>query len=289
VANGDRLTSPGSCADLQITIGEEDFHIDCYGLSLGSYDMVLGVQWLESLGPILWDFSCHTMGFVRNGRRVFWTATPTSPGRTALMATTPDLLDKLLLQFAAIFEETSGLPPERRQRHQIRLLPGTPPVAVRPYRYAHMQKQELEQQCAEMLRTGVIRPSTSAFSALVLLVKKGDGSWRFCIDYRALNAATMKDKFPIPVVEELLDELRGASFFSKLDLRSGYHQVLMHLDDVEKTAFWTHEGLFEFLVMPFDLMNTLATFQALMNEVMRPFLRRFVLVFFDDILIYNST
>jgi hypothetical protein len=291
VANGDRISSPGRATAQQVHIRGEAFDLDLYALSLGEYDMVLGVQWLSTLGPILWDFAKHTVAFMRAGKRVLWRGVDTTPrpSSAALLGSSGDLLDAVLEEFAGLFAAPQGLPPCRHLCHRIRLKPHVGAVAVRPYRYAHLQKDELERQCDEMLRLGVIRPSSSAFSSPTLLIRKHDGTWRFCVDYRALNDATVKDKFPIPVVEELLDELRGVQFFTKLDMRSGYHQVLMHTDDVEKTAFRTHQGLFEFLVMPFGLTNAPATFQALMNNVLLPFLRRFVLVFFDDILIYSSS
>jgi hypothetical protein len=246
--------------------------------------------WLGALGPIVWDLAACRMMFQRRGRSTTWAGAPGNKGPALRTTTAGDaLLEALLDAFVEVFAAPTGLPPKWAHDHRILLKPDAQPVAVRPYRYPVVHKDELERQYTTMIDQGIVRCSDSPFSSPVLLVKKPDGSWRFYVDYRALNALTVKDAFSIPVVEELLDEIHDAKFFTKLDHRSGYHQVRMRPKDVHKTAFRTHDDLYEFLVMAFRLWNAPAMFQALMNDVLWPFLRRFVLVFFDDILIYNKT
>ena len=182
----------------------------------------------------------------------------------------PPEVQSILDQFSSLFEAPTGLPPRRAYDHTIPLIPGATPVSMRPYRLALALKTELEKQIQEMLKTGVICPSNSPFSSPLFMVKKKDDTWRPVIDYHHLNAMTQKRKFPIPVVDELLDELSGASWFTKLDLRSGYHQIRLAPGEEYKTAFQTHSGHYEFTVVSFGLTHAPFTFQFAMNDTLSP-------------------
>ena len=194
----------------------------------------------------------------------------------------------VIREFPDVFpEELPGVPPERDVDLSIEVVQGTTPIPRTPYRMAPTELKELKTQLQELLDKGFIRPSVSPWGAPVLFVKKKDGTLRMCIDYRQINKVTIKNKYPLPRIEDLFDQLRGASVFSKIDLRLGYYQLRVKEVDVPKTAFRTHYGHYEFLVMPFGLTNAPAAFMDLMNRVFRPYLDHFVVVFIDDILVYS--
>ncbi|GJV55960.1 retrotransposon-related protein [Tanacetum coccineum] len=325
VGDGYNIATTSKCKQFHWQLQGVDFCSDVMLLPLSGCEMVLGIQWLATLGDIKCNFKELRMEFMYQSKKMVLRGTPKSnlewmPNNKQLkmdrqgkqpefssmqlcvfpcaevslmrleglsMEIQPEL-QTVVEEFMDVFDVPKDLPPSRPCDHRIPLIKDANPVNVRPYRHPPTQKDAIETMVQELLDSGVIRPSNSPFASPVVMVKKKDNTWRMCVDYRQLNKSTIKDKFPIPIIEELIDELHGSKIFSKLDLRSGYHQIRMFEDDVAKTAFKTHHGHYEFLVMPFGLTNAPSTFQSLMNEVFQPFLRKFTLVFFDDILIYSK-
>ncbi|CAI7792914.1 unnamed protein product, partial [Closterium sp. NIES-53] len=213
-------------------------------------------------------------------------STPSSPNPNP-----PAEIQKVLTDFQDVFPSDlpAGLPPKHSVDHRIVLRPGSEPPVRATYRMSAAEMKEVQAQLEELLEKGFIRVSSSPYAAPILFVKKKDGSLRMCIDYCALKKLTIKNRYPLPRVDELFEQLGEAKFFSKLDLRSSYHQVRVAEEDIEKTAFRTRYGHFEFLVLPFGLTNAPATFMCLMHNIFRDFLDRFVIVFIDDILIFSKS
>ncbi|GKA61760.1 putative nucleotidyltransferase, ribonuclease H [Tanacetum coccineum] len=260
VVDGNKITSRSMCTNFSWLLNGERFSTDVMLLPLGGCEMVLEVQWLATLGDIMWNFTSLKMQFQYEGRHVALRASVISLDvsyKPVFGVIVEQALRKLLEEFKDVFALPTTLPPQRRYDHRIPLKDGSIPVNIRPYKHPPSQKDVIESMVQELLDS-------------------------------KLNKLTVKDKFPIPLIEELIDELNGSRVFSKLDLRSGYHQIIMEEEDILKTAFRTYEGHYEFLVMPFGLTNAPSTFQSLMNQVFKPFLRKFTLVFFDDILVYSD-
>ncbi|XP_026410454.1 uncharacterized protein LOC113305651 [Papaver somniferum] len=316
VANGDSTLSQGICHNLHWDMQGHQFSAHLRVLPLGGCDIVLGADWLRQLDDVTFNFSQLNILFLHQGSHITLQGITSKPSlsmisgsslkkfiksntpalipqffsiSTTPILTPPPAVSTLLGTFADVFAEPTGLPPSRSLDHKIPLKHGSNPTSQRPYKCPFIYKSVVESLVSEILSSGVIQPIHSTFSAPILLVKKKDGTWHFFVDYRKLNDITAKDKFPIPLIKELLDELNGSVVFSRIDLRSGYYQIRVYAPDVHKTAFRTHQGHYEFIVMPFGLTNAPATFQALMNEVFQPYPRKFVLVFFDDILVYSPS
>ncbi|XP_031270798.1 uncharacterized protein LOC116129193 [Pistacia vera] len=278
------------CRRVQLRIQGIELPQDYFPFELGGANVVLGISWLSTLGDVCANWRNLTMAFISEGKRVLLQGDPslvkTVVSLKAMLKSlqredagylieffsigvkgeeTEDPIDPTAAAvvdgFSHLFEQPTKLPSKRTTDHAIVLEANAKPPNIRPYKYSYSQKNEIKKLVGEMLVAGIIQPSTSPFASLVLLVKKKDGSLCFCVDYKALYNITIPDKFPIPSIDELLDELSRAAIFMKLDLKSGYHHIRVKEEDVPKTAFRTHEGHYEFLVMPFGLTNPLPSFK----------------------------
>ncbi|GJV07317.1 reverse transcriptase domain-containing protein [Tanacetum coccineum] len=297
------------------------FSIDLMPVELGSFDVIIGMDWLANHhAVIVYDekivripygdevlivqgdrddkgeksklsiISCtKTQKYIKRGCPIFLAQVTKkeieNESEEKRLEDVPTVRD-----FPEVFlEDLPGLPPTRQVEFQIDLVPGAAPVARAPYRLAPTELQELSTQLQELSDKGFIRPSSSPWGAPVLFVKKKDGSFWMCIDYRELNKLTVKNRYPLPRIDDLFDQLQGSRVYSKIDLRSGYHQLKVREEDIPKTAFRTRYGHYEFQVMPFRLTNAPVVFMDLMNRVCKPYLDKFVIVFIDDILIYSKS
>ncbi|GKA42798.1 putative reverse transcriptase domain-containing protein, partial [Tanacetum coccineum] len=300
--------------DLPLQFDDKIRSVNALPLDMCEFDIILGIDWLAAHRATI---DCHSrrviFGDIHAPEFIYHGSLPGKPmkiisalkARTLLshgcegfLATIHDTTSDvssihdqpIVSEFQDVFpEELPGIPPIRDVEFNIELIPGAEPISKAPYRMAPIELKELKDQLQELLERGFIRPSVSPWGAPVLFVKKKDGSMRLCIDYRELNKITIRNRYPLPRIDDLFDQLQGAKHFSKIDLRSGYHQLRVKEQDISKTAFRTRYGHYEFLVMPFGLTNAPAVFMDLMNRVFHEFLDKFVIVFIDDILVFSKS
>src|SRR3954466_15721124 len=291
------VSSPGAeymasqgCFQVPLSIGRHVFPTDLIILESQGLDVILDMDWLSMYGGNIDCASKTILLTTLEGRRIKYVSRHAS-NRTQVNSLSGVVQEEVpvVKDFPDVFpEELPGMPPDRDIEFFIELLPGTGPISKRPYRMPAKDLVEIKKQIKELLDKGYIRPSSSPWGSPVLLVEKKDGSLRMVVDYRGLNEVTIKNKYPLPMINDLFDRLQGAKVFSKIDLRSGYHQLKIREQDIPKTAFTTRYGLYEYTVMSFGLTNAPAYFMNLMNKVFMEFLDKFVVVFIDDILVFSK-
>jgi hypothetical protein len=281
-----------NCVGVPVDIHGVPFQADLIILGTKGLDVILGMNWMSKYNG---HIDCTKKAIsITNSEGITVEHVATMPSRKAYYkkAISGPTLDQVLVvcEYPDVFpEELPGMPPDRGIEFIIELVPGIAPIAQRPYHMNPQELEELKKQLVDMLNKGLIRPSASPWGSPVLFVDKRDGTIRLCVDYRRLNEVTIKNKYPLPKIEDLFDQLNGSKVFSKIDLRTGYYQLKVRESNIPKTAFTTRYGLFEYTVMSFGLTNALAYFMNLMNKVFMKFLDKFVVVFIDDILIYSKT
>jgi hypothetical protein len=268
----------------------KEFYANPIVLPSSGIDIILGMGWLTKYDAVIHCSKRSVVLTSQEGERFEFVATLPSVADCAVNQLKSNLMEdiRVVCEYPDVFpDDLLGMPPERDIEFIIDLLPGTAPIAKRPYRMSVGELEELKKQLKELLDKGYISPSSSPWGAPVIFVEKKDGTQRMCVDYRALNEVTIKNKYPLPRIKDLFDQLMGAKVFSKIDLRSGYHQLRIRPSDIAKTAFTTRYGLCEYTVMSFGLTNAPAYFMYLMNKVFMEYLDKFVVVFIDDILVYS--
>ncbi|KAH0689359.1 hypothetical protein KY289_016717 [Solanum tuberosum] len=277
--------------DCPISVNHKSTMADLVELNMVEFDVILVMDWLHACYASV-DCRTRVVKFQFPNEPVLeWKSSSAVPKVRVNDSSVeiPHIQSvPVVKEFPEVFpDDLPGVPPEREIDFGVDLIPDTRPISIPPYIMALAELKELKEQLKDLLDKGFIRPNVSPWGAPVLFVRKKDGSLRMCIDYRQLNKVTIKNKYPLPMIDDLFDQLQGASCFSKIDLRSGYHQLKVREYDIPKTAFRTRYGHYEFLVMSFGLTNAPATFMDLMNRVFKPYLDMFVIVFIDDILIYS--
>ena len=298
------------CRGCELEISRTLLTVDLRIMDMSEFDVILGMDWLTAYRIVINCERRRVTAYTQDGTRVVfegdkhdilpqtvyeskcqgqlagWLASLTLEDEER-----PDLdLPRVICEYVDAFpDELSGLPPRRVVDFGIELHPGTSPISMTLHRMAPVELKELRVQLQELLEKGFIRPSTSPWGSPVLFAKKKDKTLRPCIDYRQLNRVTIKNRYPLLRIDDLFDQLRGARVYSKIDLRTGYHQLRVRETDIPKTAFRMRYGHFEFTVMPFGLTNALAAFMDLMHRVFQPYLDQFVVVFMNDILIYSQS